>query len=428
MSKNPTQFDPVSQRRYVAPLFGVLLVFVLISATTYAILAETHLTASITTNSTQVTPTTASLTGQESTAPEASPLSSTAPAEVVSAGVVERPVGHFGIAVGQTLSGLSKAALEAELDDLVGLGVGWIRFDIDWSEIQPYDSDHYNWRNIDRIVAAAEARDMQLVATLSYTPQWARMEYCTSSKCAPADPWQFARFAKEAVHRYAPQGVQYWEIWNEPNLVSFWKPEPDVGDYTLLLQVSYNAIKSEDEKAIVISGGLGPIATENGNIAPLTFVRELYDQEGGEYFDALGFHPYTFPVPPSYTKVWSAWSQMSATNPSLRSIMTAHGDAEKKIWLTEFGAPTGGPGTLATLSNYTRVQQPSYVTEELQAHMLTEALILAEEYEWAGPLFWYSYKDLGTSTDTIENFFGLLRFDGSKKPAYIALQEIFNAQ
>ena len=33
---------------------------------------------------------------------------------------------------------------------------------------------------------------------------------------------------------------------------------------------------------------------------------------------------------------------MFGTPESLRSVMTANGDAEKKIWMTEYGAPTDG--------------------------------------------------------------------------------------
>ena len=34
---------------------------------------------------------------------------------------------------------------------------------------------------------------------------------------------------------------------------------------------------------------------------------------------------------------------MYGTYPSLRSTMTDNGDGGKKIWATEFGAPTNGP-------------------------------------------------------------------------------------
>ena len=44
-----------------------------------------------------------------------------------------------------------------------------------------------------------------------------------------------------------------------------------------------------------------------------------------------------------------------------------------------------------------------------------------------GALFWYSYRDQGTSTTDTENFYGLRRFDGTPKPAYTALQQAIAA-
>lgn len=43
---------------------------------------------------------------------------------------------------------------------------------------------------------------------------------------------------------------------------------------------------------------------------------------------------------------------------------------------------------------------------------------LQTEIASMGPFFWYSLKDSGINKDTPENFFGLLRNDWSKKPAY----------
>jgi hypothetical protein len=71
--------------------------------------------------------------------------------------------------------------------------------------------------------------------------------------------------------------------------------------------------------------------------------------------------------------------------------------------MTEVGASTDGPHP---------------VTEDKQAQIVEEAVQLRNSYSWAGPLFWYDYKDLGTNRATRENFFGLVRYDGSHKPAY----------
>ncbi|HWA64733.1 MAG TPA: hypothetical protein VG866_02705, partial [Candidatus Paceibacterota bacterium] len=165
-------------------------------------------------------------------------------------------------------------------------------------------------------------------------------------------------------------------------------------------------------------------ATQNGDIAPIDFLSELYQDGGKIFFDGVGFHPYSYPALPSYTQAWNAWSQMNDTNPSLRGIMSANGDSSKKIWLTEFGAPTNGPGITASVDDARLYQSPDHVTEDLQAKMVTDAARLAQGYSWAGPLFFFTYKDTGTASNSIENFFGLVRYDGSKKPAYDALEQV----
>ncbi|MDO8523957.1 MAG: glycosyl hydrolase, partial [bacterium] len=164
-----------------------------------------------------------------------------------------------------------------------------------------------------------------------------------------------------------------------------------------------------------------------GSISPIDFLAELYRQGVGAYFDAVAFHPYSFPLPPEYAEQSNAWQQMENTTPSVRSVMAENGDSAKQIWITEYGAPTGGPGARATEDNYLSTRYADHVSEDWQARILTEALTAARGYPWIGPFFWYSYKDIGTSPATNENFFGLLRYDGSEKPAYAELKQAIAA-
>lgn len=328
--------------------------------------------------------------------------------------------------MGDTLPSLSDAELNRFFDDVLSLGVGWLRLDISWSDIQPQSSTAYNWHITDRVINAARTRNVEVLPILLYTPAWARGSSCNGSNyCAPRDPAEFAKFSREAVKRYAPKGVHAWEIWNEPNHGKYWGSKGNVAGYADLLKAASVAIRAEDPGAFIVTGGLGPAANDDENIAQLDYLEQLYAQGVGPYFNAVGYHPYSFPVPASYVAPWNAWMQMSGTPRSLRSIMTAHGDGGKQIWLTEYGAPTNGPGTMATKDNY-RINDdiaPDHVSEELQAIMLTDAIASRAKEPLAGPFFWHSYIDQGTSQDSIENFFGLLRANGSAKPAYSALKQ-----
>jgi len=329
----------------------------------------------------------------------------------------------FGFSVGESLLGSSSSTLNAALSDMASFGIGRLRFDIEWSHVQPNNSGQYYWGNIDALVAAATAHNIKLLAILDYTPTWAEDPACVSTvaadRCPPASSTQYAAFAQAAVNRYVPEGVTDWEIWNEPNVSGSWQPGADAAAYTALLKSAYTAIKAAQPSAFVITGGLSPAATAGSSISPIDFLTQLYADGAQGYFDAVGDHPYSYPAMPLYEQPWNAWSQMASTTPSLRSIMIANGDADKTIWLTEYGAPTDGPGVLeSSATDTTFAGSPDHVTEALQATMLAQAIGAVQQYPWAGPMFIYGYKDYGTDPSTVENFFGIVRNDESTKPAY----------
>jgi polysaccharide biosynthesis protein PslG len=318
---------------------------------------------------------------------------------------------RFGIAAGDRLPLLSSAGLNSYMDDAKVLGAAWIRFDFSWVDIQPTSASTYNWSKHDAIVQAANARGIKVLGTLAYPPKWALPSNCQNSyECPAANPAQFAEFSKAVVQRYASQGVHHWEIWNEPNLG---KMTP--AQYTPLLIASYTVIKSTDSSAIVLGGSLAPAATEGKDYSPVDFLKGMYANGAKGKFDALAHHPYcwgggpTFDCPKTFAQ-WSAWSQMQETNPSLRSVMTQNGDQDKKIWGTEFGAPTAG-GSVAT-------------PESKQAQVVKDAYTMWNSYNWTGPLLWYQYQDKCNNNSDTECFFGLKRYDGTPKPGYDAYKTI----
>jgi hypothetical protein len=329
---------------------------------------------------------------------------------------VSKNIGHaVGIAGGSSLSKLSQSELNTQLDQMVEAGITWVRFDIEWGLVQYNSPSKSHWVEYDRLIDALNARGLKSLGIIVFTPEWARDPKCGGgAKCPPKDPNQFATFAGEIVRRYKDKGVHHWEIWNEPNSYGFWATKTNCVAYTELLKTTYPVIKLNDPEAFVITGGTAPAATDGNNISRLDFLKCIYENGGKGYFDAVGDHPYTFPNLPSGNNA-NAWGQMSKTNPSLRGMMIANGDSDKKIWMTEFGAPTNGPD-----SNW-------YISEAKQVEMMSDTMKIYKTYDWAGPIFWYTIKDGGTSTSTVENFFGLIRIDGTPKPAYNVLKKIISS-
>lgn len=324
---------------------------------------------------------------------------------------------RYGVSVGYKIVGDPDA--DKDLDSVRDMGSKWVRLSITWSGIET-SKGIYNWDATDVAIAKVQARGMKVLGKIGYTPQWARPAGTTNDKYAPVNLNDYADFARAAAQRYAPKGVHYWEIWNEPNITNFWKdsvanPNPNPSRYAQLLIGANDAIKSVDSGAVVITGGTSPTGTTTtANMNPRDFLSAVYAYNGGAVkgkFDAVGHHPYCFDstgCPNSYHEM-NAWSEMVDTPVSLRSIMTQNGDGAKKIWATEFGAPTGGNAPI--------------VTESDQARMVNDTFNKWSTYAWAGPLFWYQPRDLNTSdTSDRERHFGLLRTDFSKKPAWTAFQ------
>lgn len=309
-----------------------------------------------------------------------------------------------GFSPGGSFAALSDTDLEREVRAMASTGATWIRLDLNWPAIEP-ERATWDWAATDRMVAAAQAQGLRVVALPAYTPSWARPEG-TSDKYPPTDVSDFGRFVGEATRRYAPRGVHTWEIWNEPNASWFWAPRPDAAAYTALLVAAAEAVRAADDEATVITGGLAP-GEDSGDgslIDPATFLRQVYAAGGGGAFDAVAVHPYCYPASPldRSTSDWNAFIRL----PEVHEVLASEGDGDRRVWLTEYGAPTGsGEGA---------------VDEARQATLIRDGVVAARRWQWVGPLFVYSYRDSSEDPTDREANFGLVRRDFSPKPAWDA--------
>lgn len=314
-----------------------------------------------------------------------------------------QPVDQYGFST--SLDGLSESALNTKLAAMKATGATMVRFDVSWDTVQSAGPTSYDWTAYDRVFSAVQSHEMTPVAVIDFTPSWARMASCTDSKmCPPASAAAYGQFAADVASRYSSLGLHDFEIWNEPNISYRFHPAANVSLYVPMLKAAYTDIKHVEPSATVLTGGTAPSETDATNLAPADFIKALYADGAGGYFDAVAAHPYTYPNSPA-DNLPDAWGQMT----TMHDVMTDHGDGNKQIWVTEFGAPTNGPNVAG-----------DHVTEAKQAQILTDAIRVFKSYSWSGPFMWYDYQDSGTSTSDSENFYGLVRADGSHKPAYDA--------
>jgi hypothetical protein len=328
--------------------------------------------------------------------PSSTPTSRTAATKTAPG---ESVLPDVGIAAGASLQTWTVANVDRELDDYVNLHGHWIRHDFAWDAIE-YQQGVFTWSGFDQWVSAARARNLNVIATISYAPPWANGGN-PNHDYQPTSPDQFGQFAGEVAARYAPQGVHTYEIWNEPN-IGFWQPGPNPAYYTQVLCSAYRYIHAADPHATVLTGGTSPAGDGASSYSPQTWLTDLYANGGGSCFDAVAHHPYVDSSPVS-GELGNAWQLMSSeyAPSNLRAIMLSHGDSAKRIWATEVGCNRSALGD-----------------SECSAR-IAAALRLWQTYSWAGVLCWFTYWD--------PNVYGLVDGNWTPRPEWYAYQAAASA-
>jgi hypothetical protein len=341
--------------------------------------------------------------------PTTAPPTTTPPTTVPPSGLRNQ----MGFAGGGLFLSGSDAEIKREMDGMVATGATWLRIGFQWSALEPKAPGQYSWKHLDDVVRWANERGLRFVANVSYTPTWARPAGCNDMACQPADPDQYARFMGALVRHYSPMGVKHYEVWNEPNTYYYWKPRPNPAQYTQLLDKAYTQAHAADPDVTILAGVFAPARDNEAGTTmnPRTFLNGMYQAGAARHFDALSFHPYSGNVDP---RTAAYWNMMTGVGPDLVAIMSSHGDAGVKIWGTEMSYSTG--------------IGPKAVTELEQARLLRLAIEEWRTHDWAGPLFFFTYRDIGTNAWNINENFGLVKRDFTPKLALSAMRQFLTGK
>jgi polysaccharide biosynthesis protein PslG len=261
----------------------------------------------------------------------------------------------------------------ADLDRMGQGNVGTLRIILEWSGVDPSPAaDDYNWAAIDAIVADAARNGITVLPFVFGTPQWVARDLdgrnCTSkcglfapSKRGAIDAW--AGFLRDAVARYGPNGAFWaanpglpqvpitgWQIWNEQNSKSFYRPRPNPKKYVKLLKASNAAIKGIDPGADVILGGMAELAGSRKATPGARYLAKLYKRKGAKkHFDGVALHPYG-------AKLKAVQEQVGL----FRKAMKRGRDRGADLWITELGwgsARGGNPLNRGPRGQATRLKQ-----------------------------------------------------------------------
>jgi hypothetical protein len=312
-----------------------------------------------------------------------------------------------------------------DLKLLTDAGFGWQKTLFQWKYIEP-KKGQFDWSESDRIVKASAAAGVKILARLDFQPDWSRADKVFNG---PPDNYaDFGDFVSAFVTRYSSTSsvgrVHAIQVWNEQNLNIEWGKRPinqqQAQDYVRLLKTAYEAAKAADPSVTVVTGGVAQTGTDNDDARPDdVYVRWMYEAGAKPYFDVLGAHGHGYKAPPTVSP------DEAASNPNwgghrffvfrrvedMRQIMVENGDADKQIWILEFGW---------TSDTVNQAYAWHRVSEEEKGDNLVGAYKWAAENwaPWIGVMCLWTMPDPGWGPQDEKYWWAILNPDGTPRPAY----------
>ncbi len=210
--------------------------------------------------------------------------------------------------------------------------------------------------------------------------------------------WQ--RYVAALAEHYRGR-VKHFEIWNEPQGKSFWRPdEPGPAKYVELVRLTVPPIRERQRDAVIIGGAVAGMDTK--------FFQGCMEAGLGEHIQKVSFHSYR-PLPEhNYEADVRQW----------RSLIARHKPG-LALWHGEVGAAsaTGGAGGRADYP-WSETRQAKWLLRRFLSDLRMEIELVS--YFHTVDLVNYFGSDGPTGKTNLK---GLLRGgDYTPKPAYFAYQ------
>ena len=265
---------------------------------------------------------------------------------------------------GRLLGPQTRDATFAELQDL---GVDGVRIALSWRSVAPdpdgkerpagnlSDPAAYDLSQVAAAVEGAKARGWKVVLTVgSPVPRWGT-EGARDSLTNPR-PSDFQHFLTALGKRLGPS-VDWWAIWNEPNLFKFLLPQYLKGKPAapalyrrLFLAARAGLDDAQLPKARMLMGETAPRGNGTDRIAPLAFLRGVLCLSGSYKkskkcgkltTDGWAHHPYAPPAGPYFVPAKKddvTIGVISRLTSALDKAARAKAISSRvKVYLTEFG-------------------------------------------------------------------------------------------
>lgn len=306
-------------------------------------------------------------------------------------------------------------------------GIGMMKQEFEWNEIEfkkgYFVDDKFkksSWQKFDEIVSLAQKYNIQVVARLDRTPNWAKPAG-SNPGAPPTKNSDFADFVTAFINHYKGQ-IHYLQIWNEPNLAEEWnlgKPV-NASEYVQLLKTAYEAAKKADPTIKILSA---PLAMTNEDLPghqhlnELTYWKELYQAGIKPYFDIASANGYGLEFAPDDAPAPDKLNFRRAE--LLHDIMVQNGDTNKSVWFNEYGwdsPPTSIPADKLIWRRVTEQQQADYTVKGIQ--------YAQAHWPWAGVVFIWYFRQVGDiPVDRADYYFQMVTPDFEPKPVYSSVKQ-----
>lgn len=294
---------------------------------------------------------------------------------------------RFGVVI--VCDGRSAPEVEIDLEAAAGLGVGWVRLLPDWTRVQPTRASS-DWSFLDHLLQGAERHNLSVLLTLGNTPRWASrypdepgIEVWNLNAPQGSADWQ--AYVQSLVQRYGGK-VPAWQIWERSAIHFFRGSDKD------LLELSRHT-----------PVGSAPLLFPEPGGVNLGAINRIYLAGAHRSVQGLALYP-SFERPEQILRPLNV----------LRTEILGKKGPPLRLWISGFGwgvEPLAGP-----------LRSP-LVDESDQASYLVRlaTLALANGVE---RVFWQTMRDHGRGGYQVQSHSGLLRLDGSPRPAYQAYRNL----
>ena len=329
------------------------------------------------------------------------------------------------------------AKVEQQLRQISEIGFGWIRQEFPWEDIEIHAKGDFDdrrnvdaigvvsaWDKYDRMVDWADEYGIQIQVRLSNPPRWAQISEDAGDMAPPTNMQDYVDFAVAVAERYQGR-VQYFQIWNEPNIYPEWGDLDPVSPerYTDLLCQTYTALKAVDPNIVVISGALAPtVELSERNLNDFIFLERMYAAGAGACFDVLSMQGYGLNSGPSDKRMRPTTVNISR-NLYIREMMVKHGDAHKPIWLSEAAwnsvpSEADYPDTIDARYNFGQMTQ-----QQAARYMPLFYERVQREWPWVGVVnYWFFTLPDDSRKDESMYYFRLAEPDyNAEKPSFSGL-------